>query len=142
VKWGLCNGTDIYEVRANVHEALERARNESQPMLLEIATYRYHGHSVADAKHAGGYREKEEIEKYKVKHDPINVFKARLMAEGILTEESFEQIDDAARAEAEASAVFAEESPYPAESSICEDVYYEVDRQTEAGRTGTHFFNA
>jgi pyruvate dehydrogenase E1 component alpha subunit len=141
VKWGVCNGTNIYEVRANVHEALERARNESKPMLLEITTYRYHGHSVSDAKHAGGYREKKEIENYRLNHDPINVFKARLIAEGVLTEEAFEQIDDAAKAEAEASATFADESPYPAESSICEDVYYEVDRQTEAGRTGRHFFN-
>ncbi len=139
--WGTCNGTDIYEVRASVNAALERAKNESKPTLLEIATYRYYGHSVADAKHVGGYREKEEIENYKLNHDPINVFRDRLIAEGILTEEAFEQITDSAKAEAEASAQFADESPYPPESSITEDVYYEVDRQTEAGRTGKHFFN-
>ena len=143
MSWGQCNGTDIYEVRANVNEALERAREESKPTLLEIATYRYYGHSVADAKHNvdGGYRCKTELEQYKQNHDPITVFKGRLIAEGVLTEESFEQLDDAAKAEAEASAEFADESPYPTEASITEDVYYEVDRQTEAGRTGRHFFN-
>ncbi len=143
IEWGQCDGTDIYEVRANVEVAINRAHSESRPTMLEIDTYRYYGHSVADAKHnvAGGYREKEELEFYKKNHDPINVFKARLIAEGLLTEEQYEAIDEAAKAEAEQSAVFADESPYPEESSITEDVYYEVDRQTEAGRTGKHFFN-
>jgi pyruvate dehydrogenase E1 component alpha subunit len=141
--WGQCNGTDVYEVRANVQVALERAYNESKPTLLEISTYRYYGHSVADAKHntEGGYRCKEEIERYKQHHDPINIFKTHLLEEGVITEERFEQIDEAAKSEAEASAEFADQSPWPSEASIQEDVYFEVDRQTEAGRTGKHFFN-
>jgi pyruvate dehydrogenase E1 component alpha subunit len=141
VKWGQSQGTDIYEVRANVHEALERARHESKPMVLEISTYRYKGHSIADANHEGGYRCKTEIKTYQDNHDPINAFKARLIAEGLMNEEYFEQIEDAARTEAQASVQFADESPYPAQENICEDVYFEVDRQTEAGRTGKHFFN-
>ena len=59
----------------------------------------------------------------------------------MLTEEQFTEISEAAKAEAEASAQFAEESPIPSDASIFEDVYFEVDRQTEAGRTGKHFFN-
>ena len=50
-------------------------------------------------------------------------------------------MSEAAQAEAEAAAQFAEESPLPSDASIFEDVYFEVDRQTEAGRTGKHFFN-
>ena len=143
IAWGQCNGTDIYEVRASVNVALERAHNESRPTMLEIDTYRYYGHSVADAKHnvVGGYREREEIDFYKKNHDPINVFKAKLVAEGVLTEEQFDTLEETIKAEAAQSAVFADESPYPEVSSITEDVYYEVDRQTEAGRTGKHFFN-
>jgi pyruvate dehydrogenase E1 component alpha subunit len=139
--WGRCNGTDIYEVRASVQEAMDRAHNDSKPTLLEIATYRYYGHSVADAKHTSGYRQKEEIERYKQNHDPIQHFKRRLIEEGLLTEEQFEQIDEAAKTEAEAAAQFADESPIAPEESITQDVYFEVDRQTEAGRTGRHFFN-
>ncbi|MEO6784680.1 MAG: pyruvate dehydrogenase (acetyl-transferring) E1 component subunit alpha [Chthoniobacteraceae bacterium] len=139
--WDKCNGTDIYEVRATVQKALDRAHHESKPTLLEIATYRYYGHSVADAKHTSGYRQKEEIEFYKHNHDPIQFFKRRLIEERVLTEEQFEQIDEAAKGEAEASAQFADESPIPPEESITQDVYFEVDRQTEAGRTGRHFFN-
>ena len=60
----------------------------------------------------------------------------------MLTDEQFEAIDEAAKAEAEAAAQFAEESAPPTERrSIFDDVYYEVDHQTEAGRTGRHFFN-
>lgn len=141
VDWAQANGEDLYEVRAVTQAAIERAHNESKPTILEFDTYRYYGHSVADSKHKGGYRPEEEIEKYKQNHDPIQLFKRRLIEEGVLTEEVYEQIDEAAKEEAIASAVFAEESPLPTDASIFEDVYFEVDRQTEAGRTGKHFFH-
>jgi pyruvate dehydrogenase E1 component alpha subunit len=141
IDWARANAEDIYEVRAVIQKAIERAHNESKPTILEFETYRYQGHSVADANHKGGYRKTEEIEKYKSDHDPIEIFKRRLIKEGVTTDEQYEAIDAEAKAEAEASAVFAEESPLPSEASIFEDVYFEVDRQTEAGRTGKHFFN-
>jgi pyruvate dehydrogenase E1 component alpha subunit len=120
---------------------MDRAHNQSKPTLLEIVTYRYYGHSVADAKHTGGYRQKDEIEFYKQNHDPIQHYKRRLIEEAVLTEENYEKIDEAAKSEAAAAAQFADESPVPLEESITQDVYFEVDRQTEAGRTGRHFFN-
>ena len=141
VEWVQANGEDLYEVRAVTHKAIERAHNESKPMIIEFDTYRYYGHSVADSKHKGGYRPEEEIEKYKREHDPIQLFKKRLIEEAVLTEAQFEEISDAAKAEAEASAQFAEESALPTDANIFEDVYFEVDRQTEAGRTGKHFFH-
>jgi pyruvate dehydrogenase E1 component alpha subunit len=141
IDWAQANGEDLYEVRAVTQKAIERAHNESRPTILEFDTYRYYGHSVADSKHKGGYRPEEEIEKYKREHDPIQIYKRRLIAEGVATEEQFEAISAEAKAEAEASAVFADESPLPTDASIFEDVYFEVDRQTEAGRTGKHFFH-
>ena len=132
VEWAQANGEDIYEVRAVTQKAIERAHKESKPTILEFDTYRYYGHSVADSKHKGGYRSEEEIETYKRDHDPIQLFRKRLIEEGILTEAQFDEISDAAKAEAEASAQFAEESPLPSDASIFEDVYFEVDRQTEA----------
>jgi len=141
IEWAQANGEDIYEVRAVTQKAIDRAHNESKPTILEFDTYRYYGHSVADAKHKGGYRTEEEIETYKRDHDPIQLFKKRLIEERVLTTEQFDEMSESAKAEAEASAKFAEESPLPSDASIFEDVYYEVDRQTEAGRTGKHFFN-
>ncbi len=141
IDWAQANGEDLYEVRAVTQKAIERAHNESKPTVIEFDTYRYYGHSVADSKHKGGYRKEEELEKYKREHDPIQLFKARLIAEKVVTEEQYEAIDEEAKAEAAAAATFADESPLPTEESIFEDVYFEVDRQTEAGRTGKHFFH-
>ena len=59
----------------------------------------------------------------------------------MLTEEQFEALNEEAKTEVEASVTFAEESPLPCDEDIFADVYFEVDRQTEAGRTGKHFFN-
>ena len=140
IDWDLCNGEDIYTVRAKTQEAIERAHQNSRPTVLEIETYRYYGHSVADAKHKV-YRSEEEIERYKQNHDPIQRWKKQLLGEGVLTEAQYDEIDIAAQQEAEASVQFAESSPLPSEASILEDVYYEVDHGTAAGTTGRHFFN-
>jgi pyruvate dehydrogenase E1 component alpha subunit len=140
IAWDVINGEDIYEIRARTQTAIERAHNESRPTLLEIDTYRYYGHSVADA-NAKKYRSSEEIENYKANHDPILLWQRNLVAEGIITESGAKELDDAARAEAEAAAKFADESPLPNRADIFSDIYYEVDNKTEAGRQGTHFFN-
>lgn len=141
IDWAKADGEDVYEVRAVTQKAIERAHKECKPTVLEFDTYRYYGHSVADAKHKGGYRQEEEIERYKKEHDPIQLFKAKLIAEKLLTDEQYEAIDAEVKAEAAASSKFADESPFPVESDIFNDVYFEVDRQTEAGRTGRFFFN-
>lgn len=140
MEWDVVNGEDLYEVRAKTHIAMERARNEHRPTLLEIDTYRYYGHSIADANHKK-YRTPEEIEDYKKNHDPINLWRQRLLDEGVLTEERADEIDREARDEAKESARFADESEPPTVESIFDDVYWEVDNQTEAGKTGRHFFN-
>ncbi len=138
--WDVVNGEDIYEVRAKTQVAIDRAHNESKPTVLEITTYRYYGHSVADANHKK-YRTPEEITKYKNDHDPVNLWKKQLISEGIMTEDSAKEIDTAAKKEAARSVKFAEESPDPPVESILDDVYWEVDNNTEAGNTGRHFFN-
>jgi pyruvate dehydrogenase E1 component alpha subunit len=140
IAWDTCNGEDIYEVRAKTWEAMERAHNESRPTVLEIATYRYHGHSVADA-NATKYRSKEELTKYQNEHDPIKLWAKTLLEEKVLSEKEAKDIDDAAKEEAANAAQFAKDSPYPEVSEIMEDIYYEVDENTESGRTGRHFFN-
>lgn len=140
IEWDVVNGSDIYEVRAKTQIAMERAKKTHKPTVLEIETYRYYGHSVADSKHKGGYRTPEEIEAYKDNHDPINVFRNKLMAEGVLTESMVEQINAAAKSEADAAVKFAEESPAPTISDISTDVYWETDHDTEASKVGHHFF--
>ncbi|MEZ5299212.1 MAG: thiamine pyrophosphate-dependent enzyme [Verrucomicrobiales bacterium] len=116
-----------------MHGAIERAHNESRPSVVEIDTYRYYGHSVADAK-AKEYRTEEEIERYKQNHDPIRIWRTWLIEEGVLDDETADAMDKEARKEAEASAKFAEESPFPEVEDITKGVYWEVDNETEAAR--------
>jgi pyruvate dehydrogenase E1 component alpha subunit len=139
--WDVFQGEDLYEVRAKTQIAIDRAHNDSEPTLLEIQTYRYYGHSVADA-NAKKYRKPEEIEQYKANHDPLRLWSRRLMEEGILTETEIEDIDVEAKEETNEAVKFAEESPFPQESEILNDVYWEVDHQADAAKNGRYFFNS
>lgn len=140
IEWEVCDGHDIFEVREVANRAMVRAREEQKPFLLEIRTYRYRGHSVADANHEK-YRTKEEIEEYKSNKDPINVLKSQLIADGTLTETLAKKIDREKKDEAETSAQFAEESPYAPREEIQKDVYWEVDNDADNKLKGTYFFN-
>jgi len=138
--WEVIDGVSLYEIRARVQVAVERAHEQSRPSLLEIMTYRHKGHSVADA-NADKYRTKEEIQKYMNDHDPIEFWKNTLIAEGVISEDDYKAIHKEAGDEAKASAEFAAKSDYPDESEIFDDIYWEVDNNTAAGRTGRHFFH-
>jgi pyruvate dehydrogenase E1 component alpha subunit len=140
VDWSLCGGFDLYELRANLGAVMEKARTKFRPHVLEVSTYRYYGHSVADA-NAKKYRSPEEIERYKTEFDPITLWEKQLLKERVITEAGIEKINAEAKAEAAAAADFAIASPWPSEESIFEDIYHEVDHQTEAGQTGRHFFS-
>lgn len=140
MEWDVIDGSDLYEVRAKTHIAMERAKKEHKPTLLEIDTYRYYGHSVADA-NAKKYRTPEEIENYKQNHDPITLFRKRLIDEGVLTEDRAAAINKTAAEEAAASVKFAEESPPPTIADISKDIYWESDNQSPASKIGRHFFD-
>ena len=118
---------------------LQAAREESKPAIVEIRTYRYRGHSVADPDNT--YRAKNEIEEYRKTKDPIQVFQNILIAEGTLDETTAGQIDAAARAESDTSADFAEASPYPTVEDITKDVYWEEDNPAEKKSQGRMFFS-
>jgi pyruvate dehydrogenase E1 component alpha subunit len=141
IEWDVIDGSDIYEVRAKTQIAMDRAKKHHKPTVLEIDTYRYYGHSVADSKHKGGYRTPEEIEDYKKNHDPIAVFRQRLINEGVLTAEAADAINKAAKEESTEAAKFADESPAPTIADISTDIYWESDNNTPASKIGRHFFN-
>jgi pyruvate dehydrogenase E1 component alpha subunit len=137
--WDVVDGHDLYAVRARTYEALKRAHEESKPTIMEIFTYRYFGHSMADPDKT--YRDKEEIKDYRTKKDPIVLWENRLKAEGVLTDEVAQKINEEAMAEAETAAKFAEESPFPPESDILTDIYWEEDnRSDKTNSQGTIIF--
>jgi pyruvate dehydrogenase E1 component alpha subunit len=137
--WGQCQGHDVYEVRATMEKFLTLAREKSRPSTVEIDTYRYRGHSVADPDNT--YRSKGEIEEYRRTKDPIQLFQNQLVSEGVLDEALIAKIDEAARGEAEVAAEYAEASPFPTVDDIQKDVYWEADNPGARQSKGRLFFD-
>jgi len=113
------DGMDVMAVRDATMRAIERARKESLPTLLEVRAYRYMGHSMSDP---GNYRTREEIAKYQ-ERDPIVLFKDSLKEANALTDKDFDAIQKEAVEATEAAIKFAEESPLPDLSELTTDVY-------------------
>jgi pyruvate dehydrogenase E1 component alpha subunit len=114
------DGQDVFAVRAAADRAVERARLESLPTLLEMRTYRYVGHSMSDAAH-GTYRSKEEVEEYR-QRDPIKLLQAHMRTAGMIDDAGLAALGAAVVAEVEDAVTFAEESPDPAPEALWTDV--------------------
>jgi pyruvate dehydrogenase E1 component alpha subunit len=115
-----CDGQDVFEVRAAVGEAVERARAEQIPTLLEVRTYRFMGHSMSDAV-SGTYRTKQELEEY-MKRDPIALLRVRMEEAGELDEEALQTLDEDIKAIVQDAWDFADQSPEPPLEALYEDV--------------------
>src|SRR4051812_4940349 len=89
-----CDGMDVVDTHAVMTEAISRAREDHQPVLVEAITYRFRGHSMADPEE---YRSKEQVEEWR-KRDPINAFAQRLLDEEVLDEGEPDKFDEAATA--------------------------------------------
>lgn len=113
------DGNDLLAVYQAVSAAAQRARANQGPTLIENVTYRWRGHSKSDANR---YRTREEIEAWKQKC-PIKRFRARLIEEGVLTEEEADRLEQEARQAIDAAVAFAEASPEPSLDTLEEGVY-------------------
>ena len=115
------NGMDVLEVRQAAEVALEYVRGGNGPVLLEVKTYRYRGHSMSDP---AKYRSREEVQEMREKHDPIDAAKAELLKRGV-TEDKLKDIEKAIRARVGQSADFAESSPEPELPELYTDILVE-----------------
>src|SRR5436190_9934225 len=113
------NGMDIVAVRNALGEAIERARKEKRPTLIEAETYRYRGHSMSDP---GKYRTKEEVEQM-MKSDPILLFGRRLIEQERFTQADLDALDKDVLAQMDDAVEFTEKSADPPPESLYEDVY-------------------
>jgi pyruvate dehydrogenase E1 component alpha subunit len=113
------DGMDLLSVTEALGEAIDRARKEKQPTLLEVETYRYRGHSMSDP---GKYRSREEVEEM-MRHDPILRFAKVLKERHEVAEADLEAMDKDVLAQVAEAVRFAEESPWPAAATLHEDVY-------------------
>ena len=119
-----CDGQDVFAVREAVGEAVERARKEQHPTLLEVRTYRFMGHSMSDAV-SGTYRTKAELEEY-MKRDPISLLRTRMEANGSLSDEQLQKMDTDIKAIVQDAWDFADASPELPLAALYEDVYVDT----------------
>jgi pyruvate dehydrogenase E1 component alpha subunit len=113
------NGMNVLDVYDAATKVIAHVRSGKGPMLMEIKTYRYRGHSMSDP---AKYRTKEEVEDYKENRDPINTFRKYLEANGIANEAAFKKIEDEVKAVVNEAAEFAKESPEPEVTELWTDV--------------------
>jgi pyruvate dehydrogenase E1 component alpha subunit len=114
-----CDGMDVAATREVMREAIRRAREDRQPILVEAITYRFRGHSMADPEE---YRTKEQVAEWR-KRDPINAFADRLVQEGMLEEDEPGRLDEAAVERVDEAAAFADAAEFPAPESLYDHIY-------------------
>jgi len=115
------NGMDVLEVRQAAEVAIEHVRGGNGPVLMELNTYRYRGHSMSDP---AKYRSREEVQDVREHNDPIERARKELLELGE-SEESLKAIDKQIRARVGKSADFAESTPEPELSELYTDVLVE-----------------
>jgi pyruvate dehydrogenase E1 component subunit alpha len=115
------DGQELLAVKAAMDRAVQRAREEKLPTLLEVRTYRFMGHSMSDPIH-GHYRTKEEVEEQR-KRDPIALWSHKLIDDSVMTEDDVKAMDKAALDEVEDAYKFADEAPDPEPDALFANVY-------------------
>ena len=113
------NGMDIFSVIEEGQKAVDFVRGGNGPMILEMDTYRYRGHSMSDP---ATYRSKEELN-YKKEQDPIENLRNHISAKNIATEEGIKSIESDIKNQINDIVEFAKNSPEPDESELMTEIY-------------------
>ncbi|KEG20045.1 pyruvate dehydrogenase E1 component subunit alpha [Bartonella bacilliformis Ver097] len=113
------DGMDVRAVKGAADEAIGWARLGKGPIILDIQTYRYRGHSMSDP---AKYRSKDEVEKVKTEHDPIDQVKNRIIKQGWASEDDLKSIDKEVRAVVADAADFAQNDQEPDAFELYTDI--------------------
>jgi pyruvate dehydrogenase E1 component alpha subunit len=119
------DGMDVRAVKAAADKAVTWCREGNGPIILEMLTYRYRGHSMSDP---AKYRTREEVEKVRSEHDPIEQVRRRLIERNWANEDELKKIDAKVREIVNEAAEFATHDAEPDPSELYTDVYAEVVR--------------
>ena len=113
------DGMDIRAVHAAGDMAAEWCRSGKGPIILEMLTYRYRGHSMSDP---AKYRTKDEVQKMRAEHDPIEQVKSRILEKKWADEDELKAIDKEVRDIVADAAEFAQTDPEPEVSELYADI--------------------
>ena len=121
------DGMDVVAVISAFQRALKTAR-KGHPVLLEMTTYRYRGHSMSDP---ALYRSKEEVDSVKNNNDPIRLLEKRLLDEHSVSQEVLKDMDKRVKACVKEAVTFAQEESLPDESELYTDIVRDVEEKRE-----------
>jgi len=114
------DGMDVRAVKAAADQATKWCREGNGPIILEMMTYRYRGHSMSDP---AKYRTREEVEKVRSEHDPIEQVRLRLIQKKWASEDELKKVDAKVRETVNEAAEFATNDPEPDPSELYTDIY-------------------
>jgi pyruvate dehydrogenase E1 component alpha subunit len=114
------DGMNVLAVRQAAEEAVAYARAGKGPYIIEMLTYRYRGHSMSDP---AKYRTRDEVNRMREEHDPIDQMKKRLLEGGLADETKLRDLDKEVKDIVTAAAEFAQDSPEPDPAELWTDVY-------------------
>ncbi|HQF30982.1 MAG TPA: thiamine pyrophosphate-dependent enzyme, partial [Hyphomicrobiales bacterium] len=112
-------GMDVRAVKSAAEMATEWARSGKGPIILEMLTYRYRGHSMSDP---AKYRSKDEVQKMRTEHDPIEQVRKRLLEIGAASEDDLKAVDREIRDIVADAAEFAQNDPEPDVAELYTDI--------------------
>lgn len=118
------DGMDVLAVREGVNWAASYVRSGKGPLVIDLATYRYHGHSMSDP--GTSYRTRDQIQEVRSKRDPITGFKDRIISAGLVTAEELKAIDDKVKKEVDEAVVHAKNDPEPSPEELYSHVYSQL----------------
>ena len=113
------DGMDVVAVHRAMSEAFERARTGGGPSIIEAITYRFRGHSMADAE---SYREKAEVRRWQ-KRDPIRILDGLLVKGGLAARRELHEIQRRVELQVQDAVVFADNSPFPSLPQLYQNLY-------------------
>ena len=113
------NGMSLEEVYDYAKQAVEFVRSGGGPIILEMSTYRYRGHSMSDP---AKYRSKEEVESHK-ERDPLSEAKNKILATNYATDAELKKIETEVKEIIKEATEFSENSPLPEESELYTNIY-------------------
>jgi pyruvate dehydrogenase E1 component alpha subunit len=114
------DGMDVRAVKAAGDKTVAWCRAGKGPYILEMLTYRYRGHSMSDP---AKYRTREEVEKVRTQHDPIDMVRARILEKKWAKEDELKKIDVQVRDKINEAAEFATNDSEPDPSELYTNVY-------------------
>jgi 2-oxoisovalerate dehydrogenase E1 component len=123
------DGNDVQTVFSEVGKIIDSMRSDGKPRLVELMTYRWHGHMEGDSE---SYRSKEEKEKF-LKEDPILRLETHLIRQGIAGEENIQAVKKAVDKEITDAVAFAQQSEVPQTVMLLDDIYCPEDKMLYTG---------